>query len=344
MKFNDTINDKNEMDDLNIDRHLNTSLDLSGISVSEDLINRTLAAIKEQPTQEQKSQTGSKEISKKIIPWNRYVRGFAGVAAAALIVVVGYNALSQIPFGGMSKNSTTSDSGEQYSADIAMEEAKEESVNFASNDEATATTEDNNTNAASITGVEEPETATQYTIAAATLAKDDAAGAAVEESKEGTVITEEEATATTDVTDTAMDIEVNDGLQARISTSLKISEAALFTFRDIFLPAPEEAEYITITDEINHTSISLTEHTDILDFYSVMDNHQFTYSTENSTEQNYTVEGKSPTQEALYTLIVGENITVRYAEGDLVNESTYYAVDDVLFKQALNDFYQKYNK
>jgi hypothetical protein len=35
-------------DELNIRSHLNASLDLNGISVSEDLINRTLEAINKQ--------------------------------------------------------------------------------------------------------------------------------------------------------------------------------------------------------------------------------------------------------------------------------------------------------
>ena len=78
-------NDKIELDELKIKSHLNTSLDLIGISVSEDLINRTLAAIKEQALsgEDEVTQTSIMKPTKKIIAWNRYIRGFAGVAAAA---------------------------------------------------------------------------------------------------------------------------------------------------------------------------------------------------------------------------------------------------------------------
>ena len=90
--------DRIEQDELNIKSHLNTSLDLSGISVSEDLINRTLAAIKEQAiSSEEVTKTDDLAPRKKIIAWNRYIRGFAGVAAAALIVVIGYNFIQHMP-------------------------------------------------------------------------------------------------------------------------------------------------------------------------------------------------------------------------------------------------------
>lgn len=48
MNFDKNKSDYSKLDDMNIKSHLNTSLEMSGISVSEDLIQRTLQAIKEQ--------------------------------------------------------------------------------------------------------------------------------------------------------------------------------------------------------------------------------------------------------------------------------------------------------
>ena len=46
MNFDKNKSDYSKLDDMNIKSHLNTSLEMSGISVSEDLIQRTIQAIK----------------------------------------------------------------------------------------------------------------------------------------------------------------------------------------------------------------------------------------------------------------------------------------------------------
>jgi hypothetical protein len=341
MKFNDNKNDKQnevDMDDMNIKSHLNTSLDLDGISVSEDLINRTLEAIKRQPVEQLASQTGSKNINKKVIFWNKYVRGFAGVAAAVLIVVVGYNAMSQFNFGMKSENSDTAKSSEDSSINKIMEEK------VAQEDSSQATTEEADMNitfdaTSTDTAVQEPkddtaaESAPQYTITADAFVADDEAVTNDYNGEDGSTSVEGEAGSTELAAP-----------QPKIAASLRSSDQlALLTFRDIFLPDPKQAEYIMITDEINGTAITLTNQDQIQEFYTVMDQHQFTYGTEDLSDQNYTVEVKSP-EEALYTLTIGKNITVRYAEGDTVSQSIYLAVDEVLLKQNLDEFYMKYKK
>jgi hypothetical protein len=339
MKYNDKKNDDLEMDELNIKSHLNTSFDLSGISVSEDLINRTLAAIKEQPAEKKEQQSGSEELGKKIIPWSRYVRRFAGVAAAVLIVAVGYNVIKQVPLGSHKDSSTNTESQKNSINSTLSDEAPNQNFGAATTEEA-APSDDTNANSSEIatTDATEKESAVQYTITADTSIKDGGEGVTGSESDEATDF-ESKAGSIDAETDSA------DLGEQKASVALRNSNGTeVFTFREIFLPDPTAAEYITIKDEINKTSITLTDQAEILDFYTVMDAHQFTNGTENSANQNYTVELKSPEPEALYTLLVGDNLTVRYFEGDEVVESIYDAVDKDLLKQNLDELYQKYSE
>lgn len=82
-----------ETDNLNLKSHLNTSLETEGISVSEDLINRTLDAIKRQ-------NAGEKDIIKEEVKHKeaitfvkRHSRFLVTAAAAVIILVAGMNAI-----------------------------------------------------------------------------------------------------------------------------------------------------------------------------------------------------------------------------------------------------------
>jgi hypothetical protein len=341
MKFNDKKNEKQnelEMDELNIKSHLNTSLDLSGINVSEDLINRTLAAIKAQPAENKEQQVDSNVTSKKVIPWNRYVRGFAGVAAAVLIVAVGFNVIKQVPFGGQKGDSSNLSSEQKIAYDGATVKSTDADTNSSNTQEA-ATSDNTFASSAAVDTTESaasettaPEASVQYTITAEDTAKskDISAGEAASENSAGS---------------SDADLEVADEAQPKLSMALRNNDGTnILTFREIFLPDPEQAQYLTIKDEVNNTSVSLTDQTAIQDFYSVMDKYTFTYGTENTSNQNYTVEVKSPEPESLYTLIVGQNLIVRYTEGDTVSEVIYNVEDPDVFKQNLDEFYQKYSE
>jgi hypothetical protein len=70
-------------DDLNIKDHLNASFDMEKITVSEDLIARTLKKIQDS---EVEGTTNAEIQKKKVIPMRRYV---SAAAAVLLVVVVG---------------------------------------------------------------------------------------------------------------------------------------------------------------------------------------------------------------------------------------------------------------
>ena len=356
MKYNDTNKDKDnvELDDMDIKSHLDASLDLSGISVSEDLINRTLAAIKKQETEQQKTEqqeglgglvpASGKE--KKVINWGRYVRGFASVAAAAVILVAGYHILNNT---GMKKDSnmestSTADNGtfdtaenSIYSSlgveedlkmqDAAVEEPKED---MATTSEATT------------------EMAPQFSIAAGVVEdkeKTDAYGSVPSE------------VAPSITSSSASTDEVIVGVTEPSSagnTSFKVNEQegtkkagivdTKLTFRNIFLSEPEKAEYITLMDHINGVTITITEQSDIMDFYSLMDKHQFTYGSEGSGDQNYTVEIGSPEVDTTYVMTIGKLITVSYTDQVSASQSIYDVVDKELLTQDLSNFMAKYKK
>lgn len=327
MNDKDKKNINKEIDDMNIKSHLNDSLDLSGISVSEDLINRTLEAIKQQPAVNAERQNDSKD--KKVIPWNRYVRGFAGVAAAAFIVFAGYNVMNMGLIGMNSKkseapNESTNDTAGEGISDgqslfgAPQETAKSENATEATDSVFTADADINAAEADDNTVTFDGE-APKYTISAelkATVNEDANTG-------NGTV----------------------GSADVGIAATQKEGETVALKFRDICLLAPEDAESIKITDEVNKTSISLTDQIEILDFYTMMGNHQFSTSPDNSVSQFYSVEIKSlKLVENLYTIWIGDNITVRYSEGDITSNSTYASLDYENFKMDLDQFFQEHIK
>lgn len=116
---------KNEADDLKIKAHLDASLDLKGISVSEDLINRTLAAIKANSAEAEISRDKDAVKIKRLPSWSRYIYGFAKVAAVVLIIAAGYAMFRNYPSkkdaGDLSMDMSTTDnkSEEQLAYEFA---------------------------------------------------------------------------------------------------------------------------------------------------------------------------------------------------------------------------------
>jgi hypothetical protein len=332
MNNNDNKNDKLELDELNIKSHLNTSLDLSGISVSEDLINRTLAAIKEQSvsSKDEVTKTSTTEPTKKIIAWNRYIRGFAGVAAAVIIVAIGFNIIQQMPIG--MKKSEKAAMPELTSMDNSTDMVAE-----------SAPAEENQIFDANV-AMEKPDEI-QYSIMAE-------AGALEEESKDLTDGEDSSNLAEADETELADGNGSSEGTSANSvpiqefsALSRNSDEMITYSFREIFVPTPEQAEYITISDNRNNTSITLTQIEDIKEFYIIMDNHQFTGTGNDSLiDPNYTVEMNSPELGTLYTMLVGRNLTVRYTQGESTIENIYFAIDDAVFKQDLEKFFVEHSE
>ena len=117
MSFDPNEKDIFEVDELNIRSHLNTSLEAEGISVSEDLINRTLEAIRMQNPEDDGLVSDRLEL-KKPSSILRHTRVLVKVAAAVLVLVVGLATIRLlIP---ADKKSYKDDS--MYESDYAAEE------------------------------------------------------------------------------------------------------------------------------------------------------------------------------------------------------------------------------
>ncbi len=105
-KNNDLNKSMSEFDFLCLKDHLNASFDEDNISISDDLINRTIQAAKENASPE----VNSFEIKKK---YKFPIRGFVQAAAAILFVLVFFNFASNFR---MSKDSSESTSEAPRSA------------------------------------------------------------------------------------------------------------------------------------------------------------------------------------------------------------------------------------
>lgn len=337
-------NKKIEIDDMNIRSHLNTSLDLEEINVSEELFNRTLAAIKEQQAQREEhgATKGEEKFGAKMIPWSRYVRSFAGVAAALILVVAGYQLIKQMP---IVKNETTSKDNAVPESNLMMRKSTsdEAKADMASEETPAAASATSDTAEAEDADRAMQKEGGDYTIMAETTAEDAMYGLASNgsstENASGQGGTEGE-TLITSVPD--------DGSKtSELSTVLGSTNDSVvtYTFRDIFLSTPEEAEYITISSNLQGISITLTALEDIQAFYLVMDSHQFTGDEQaTTTDQDYTVEVKNPNTQALYTMYLGSTLIVKYTQGDYVSESAYSPDDDTLLKQDIETFLQEYGE
>lgn len=95
--------DEIDMDNYNIKSHLNTSLEAEGISVSEDLVLRTLKAIRQNEAKTTDVDKINMQTRKPIVRF-RYARTLVTVAAAALILLVGLSAIREISPLGMKNN------------------------------------------------------------------------------------------------------------------------------------------------------------------------------------------------------------------------------------------------
>jgi hypothetical protein len=315
MNYNDKKKSNIKMDDMDIKSHLNTSLDLSGIRVSEDLINRTLQAIKQQE-ESQVEMTVINRDEKKVIPWNKYIRGFAGVAAAAIIITVGYNAINNQDMKFKSKEDNSAQREiEQISEDnIIMEFAATESA--AEKDTAAGDISMNATQ-----GIADPTDAEFKT------------NDSVMESSEGGL---EGQTDSSDIKAADPDLS---------STQNFGDTMAALTIREILPVTPEQIEYILITKVTNNTEVKVTEDKDINDFYTMMDNQLFAGANTAPVNIDYVIEvGSRQTEKVIYTLTIGDTITLTTKMGDITSQSVYQSNDSSLLSQSLNDFVALYSR
>ncbi len=382
MSENKNYDDNMEVDELNIKSHLNDSLDLSGISMSEDLINRTLLAIKKQselPTAvaEVNESMTENDANRKVIHWNRYFRAFAGVAAAVVVVVVGYSLANNGAFSGY--KSKTSNSADQVYDIAVTKEAADANVNENLSDSSTifqdeessmnalAPNEGNSEDEYSINssygesttttdGTQDPNSSENAEIMKG-QGEDSADTSVGIESPQYSIVAEVPVTASKE---DSKEIDGSTGssygttgsaekstiqsTEPSLRKSVTTQETAL-SFRDIFQADPSKANSLTITDEMNDVTIILTKKEDIQSFYTMMEQHQFTYGNQSDDTTNYVIEIATPTPSMTrYTMYVGNSIVVDYADQVTSSHSVYTTTTLAELSTAIKEFCQKYNK
>ena len=384
MSENKNYDENNEFDELNIKSHLNDSLDLSGISVSEDLINRTLLAIKKQSelqstvaevNENQEENETVKQTNKKIIQWNRYIRAFAGVAAAVVVVVAGYGLASTGAFSGYK---AATDSKDQAYDTTATKEAADESAQaelsenatifqteesgsnaLAPSENATAVDPSSNSISGDVATDETQDSGSDNAGSMAGGAVGSAGTSAAIESPKYSIVADVPVTESKDDSGTVGSTSgsssgsygstgnENSDLQSTepsMKKSFTTQEIAL-SFRDIFLADPAKASSLTITDELNDVSIVLTNKEDIQSFYTLMEQHQFTYGDETGDTSNYVIEIATPTPSMTrYTMYIGDSIVVDYADDVTSSHSVYTTSTLAELSTAIQEFCQKYSK
>lgn len=307
------MNSRNsENDDLkSIKSHLENSLDLNKIQVSEELIQRTLEAVKKAEAEkhaeekdvitDQKSQF-SKYSSDKTIQWNKIVRQVAGVAAAILIVA-GFGMLSQMDLG-MGKKSANS-----------MMDAATAPETTANDDQAKMDSNGGKYN------LGQAYTANDSATSSDSGAQED--GAAPESKGDSNIEPEQSA-------------EKSNEENNNIITS-KLSE--------IFFGTPSEIKYLRITNASTNEEIILTNQKSIDGFYSMMQQYTFKNSSVAPTKQLFLIEAKSSKPEGdIYDLVIGDTISVTHKEKNTTGYGVYTVDNPQLMLQNITDFYHNNSK
>jgi hypothetical protein len=383
MSENKNYDENIEVDELNIKSHLNDSLDLSGISMSEDLINRTLLAIKKQSelpsavADVNKSLTENDTINqtanRKVIQWNRYFRAFAGVAAAVVVVVVGYSLASNGAFSGY-KTKTSNSEDQVYDMAVTKEAADENAKENLSDSSTTFQDEESSMNAlapsestpeddytvnsgygdstTTTDGTQDPNSSENAGIMGGQTQESTGTSADIERPKYS-IVAEVPVTAskedskeggTSSGTTGSAEKSSIQSTEPSMKKSFTAQETTL-SFRDIFQADPSKASSLTITDEKNDVIIVLTKKEDIQSFYTMMEQHQFTNGNQAGDTTNYVVEIVTPTPSmSRYTMYVGNSIVVDYADQVTSSHSVYTTTTLSELATAIQEFCQKHNK
>ena len=314
MSFDQKKSRTTEQNEWNIKSHLNTSLDMDGISVSEDLINRTLEAIKKQSqeTSNPLPQVQEEKPEKKVIPWYHYARNIAAVAAAGLILVLGINGLGQT--GRKSDQSVTDGKkADNISYDMAAKEAAPE---------ATASSKEDN--------------GSTIEFAADSSERMDALYITGESSNNMTGEEETNHTALT-TKDAGADMKAAGGTLD--DDNKAEGDSLLLSFREICPIPPETAESITLLVNASEEEHSISDPDTINQFYYLMEGYGYALgdTTEGTVQMTITIMGAGE----ICTLELKEGIIVTsYGNGTSVAVNSFKISDDKKLLDELVGWYQ----
>ncbi|HHX11887.1 MAG TPA: hypothetical protein GX731_03630 [Clostridiales bacterium] len=305
MKAGNNTEDMN-IDNLNIKSHLNASLDFSGISVSEELIQKTLRAINEQPS----TLVEKKENVLKTprVPWNSYVRSLTGVAAALIVLIGGYSLIKN----NIGMKSAKNDSN--TSMDMATPEAKSH-----------VTEED------------------QVLFSATDSDMGDVAMGSVTE--DTTVINKDEQKMDSVTIDDIVKSSDQDMKEAPSITS-EFTGASLESveFTQIYGGTVDVIESIMVTDDAAGKSIIITDESEISKVYSLLDSYLYSAAESGlSSDIYYLIEIKEYQSDGINTITIGDTVTISSELGATDSTQAYEMINLQAFNRELKLLIESYS-
>ncbi len=299
-----------------IKSQLDHSLELSKISVSEELIKRTLEAIKnaenETPTREKPS-----VVMKKMVSWLTYARRTAGAVAALLVLGAGITLLHQMGSGGLVNMKADKSSDIMDGPDIM-----EGSDNYSKGSSDRATSDSDKNSGYGDKGVkpgDKQNEVPEYDYL------EESGGLGDSSSEKPTMAGTKD----------------NGGM---LGVAPEAALGDLYKFGDIFVSAPKEAEYIKITEVSSSKQLLLSKSNDIDKFYGLMEQYEYIEDKTPLSRESYIIEARSIKPEELnYTLTIGDHISSTKEGSKTINYSTENIKDMESLIQRIKKFYTYYN-
>lgn len=310
MKAGNNTEDMN-IDDLNIKFHLNASFDLSGIRVSEELIQKTLGTINDQPsTQVEKEESVSKA---RRAPWNLYIRNLTGVAAALIILIGGYSLIKNNIGMKSTKNDSNVSMDNERSTEMAMPEAKGE---FSDKDQVLFSAEEGDMD-------------------------DVAMGSATEDT---TLTNEDEHKIDTAAIDDTVKFNDQEIVAPSATSEFTATGLESVEFTQIYGGAVDMIESMVVTDDAANKSVIIKEESELTKVYSILDSYLYTAAESGlSSETYYSIEIKEYQSDAINTITIGDTVTISSDGGVTDSTQAYKMINLEEFNRELKVLIESYS-
>lgn len=307
MKDGNNTEDMN-LDDLNIKSHLNTSLEFSRISVSEELIQKTLKAINEQPTTLVENE--ERIIKAKNISWNSYARRLTAAAAALIVFIGGYSIIKS----SVGMKSTKKDSGIYMESNLSKDDftSKDDLSSF---DMAQPKTE---------SPVSESD---QVLFSATARDMDDATLGTAKE--DYTIASEDEQ-------------DMKSGSLSRAG-SYDGGPSAV-GFGQVYGGTADVIESIVITDDGAGKSVIITEEAELLKVYSLLDSYLYRAADSGlSSNIYYSIDIKEYQSDGINTITIGDTVTISSETENSDSTQAYEMINLEEFNHELKVLIESYS-
>lgn len=305
MSFDQKKRSDIEVDELNIKSHLNTSLVTEEISVSEDLINRTLEAIRNNNDEDL-------EVKSHPVYMSGRIRTLVTVVAALLVLAVGINVIRlNVPMDMKSGNAVQD--AKEYDMDgKTMKNEEEDMVLFETTEESADVAQESD----SYDGL------VQDGVVDSSINIDDSVR--IGSYKSDTSIENE--------------IEDEDSMEEQaVDKSAFTIQGFMTSFTDMVSIDSDSVTSITITSMVNNEERVITNQDQIKSFYLVMDSYSYQEGTLEDKEGYYIIDIISGDINSNIT-VRESNIIVELTDKDTASQGIYTVLDHSKFIEDLKNF------